>query len=332
MSGRRGPVLIEIDAEDTAEIAPASATSIPDDADAAQGQAMRTVAALTTRRPSRLAKWFWSLLATLICLAISVAAWDFVAGLIERAPLVGYAALALSGMLATVLAAVAVREFVSFVRLGRLDVLRRSAATALAEKNLAAARTTAQRIDRLYSNRDELRWGRERIRELSPDIFDADALFGIVEAELLAPLDAAARREVETASRLVAMATAVAPLALIDVAAALILNLRMIRRIAEIYGGGAGALGGWRLARSVLVHLAATGALAMGEELAGSVVGGNMLAKVSRRFGEGVVNGALTARIGLRAMEVCRPLPFCRNSRPSVASLLKRVFVGLFAH
>ena len=331
MSGSRGPVLIEVDAEDSAEIA-STAASVPDEADAAQGQAMRTIAALTTRRPSRLAKWFWSLLAMLIGLAVSVTAWEFVAGLLDRMPLAGYAALALSAMLATILVAMAVREFAAFARLDRLDELRRSAAAALVERDLVAARTTARRIGRLYSGRNEMRWGRERVRELSSDAFDADALFGIVEAELLAPLDDAARREVETAARLVAMVTAVAPLALIDMASALFLNMRMIRRIAEIYGGGAGALYCWRLARSILVHLAATGALAMGEELIGSVAGGNMLAKVSRRFGEGVMNGALTARIGLEAMEVCRPLPYCRKPRPSVSGVLKRAFVGHFTH
>ena len=31
---------------------------------------------------------------------------------------------------------------------------------------------------------------------------------------------------------------------------------------------------------------------------------------LSRRLGEGVFNGALTARIGAAAVEVCRPLPF----------------------
>jgi hypothetical protein len=50
--------------------------------------------------------------------------------------------------------------------------------------------------------------------------------------------------------------------------------------------------------------------VAVGDDLIGSVAGGSVLSRVSRRFGEGVVNGALTARVGVAAMEVCRPLPF----------------------
>ena len=104
----------------------------------------------------------------------------------------------------------------------------------------------------------------------------------------------------------------------------------MIRRMAEIYGGRAGAVGGWRLARTVIAHLVATGAVAAGDDLIHTVAGGGILAKVSRRFGEGVVNGALTARVGIAAMEVCRPLPFIRQPRPRVGNLIARGLKGLF--
>ena len=54
------------------------------------------------------------------------------------------------------------------------------------------------------------------------------------------------------------------------------------------------------------------------------------LARVSRRFGEGVVNGALTARVGIAAMDVCRPLPFAALPRPKVSNLIGRALTGLF--
>ncbi|VAV93407.1 GTP-binding protein, partial [hydrothermal vent metagenome] len=65
-------------------------------------------------------------------------------------------------------------------------------------------------------------------------------------------------------------------------------------------------------------------------DLISSVAGGSVLSKLSRRFGEGVVNGALTARVGVAAMEVCRPLPFERARRPSVTGVVKRALTGLF--
>jgi len=69
----------------------------------------------------------------------------------------------------------------------------------------------------------------------------------------------------------------------------------------------------------------------VGDDLVGSVAGGGVLSKVSRRFGEGVINGALTARVGVAAMEVCRPLPFGSVPRPTVSGLVKRSLTGLFS-
>ncbi|MGB8621736.1 MAG: YcjF family protein, partial [Paracoccaceae bacterium] len=160
--------------------------------------------------------------------------------------------------------------------------------------------------------------------------FDADGLLGLAEAEMLAPLDKAALREVEVAARQVATVTALVPLALADLIAALSANLRMIRRIAEIYGGRSGTLGSWRITRAVLTHLVATGAVAVGDDMIHSIAGGGLVGKLSRRFGEGVVNGALTARVGVAAMEVCRPMPFIRVRRPSVTALVRRALTGLF--
>ncbi|MEM6389473.1 MAG: YcjF family protein, partial [Pseudomonadota bacterium] len=145
-----------------------------------------------------------------------------------------------------------------------------------------------------------------------------------------APLDRAAEVEIEAAARQVATITAFVPIALADVLTALTANLRMIRRIAQIYGGRGSAFGAWRLTRAVLSHLVATGAVAVGDDLIGSLAGGSFLSKVSRRFGEGLVNGALTARVGVAAMEVCRPMAFGPGCKPAVTGLIRRALTGLF--
>ena len=128
-----------------------------------------------------------------------------------------------------------------------------------------------------------------------------------------------------------ATVTALVPLALADVVAALTANLRMIRRIAEVYGGRSGFFGSWRLTRAVLSHMVATGAVAVGDDLLEPVLGGTILGKLSRRFGEGLVNGALTARVGVAAMEVCRPLPFGEGATPKVRRIVKNALSGLFS-
>jgi putative membrane protein len=326
---RNGPVLIDLD---EAPSSPADAPPVPDavPGDRPSGQAMRTVAALTTRRRSWLARWFWRLFGAIVLFGASLALWDFVVGMVARNAVLGWIALILIGAFGLVALAIAVKEIAALSRLARLDGLHKDAEAARGANDLVAARKVADRLTELYAPREELRWGRERFAERRGDMFDADALFDLAEAEFLAPLDGAARIEIEGAARQVAAVTALVPIALADVAAALAANLRMIRRIAEIYGGRGGTVETWRLTRAVMTHLVATGAVAVGDDLIGSIGGGHLLTRVSRRFGEGVINGALTARVGIAAMEVCRPLPFHGQRRPRVTTLLQRALTGLF--
>lgn len=329
MTQPKGPILIDLEADDTAS--PADAPPVPDhDVPQARGQAMATVATLTTRRSTRLTKWFWGLLLSVIGAMISLAAWNFATDLITRVPVLGYAMSALLGLLVLVTLALVIREVSVFSRLKRIDRLHREAEEALASADLGAARSVTKQIVALYAGREDTRWGRKGFEERQGDVFDADGLIGLAEAEILTPLDLAARREVEAAARQVATVTALVPLALADVAAALSANIRMIRRIGEIYGGRSGTFGSWRLTRAVMAHVVATGAVAVGDDMLEPIVGAGLLGKLSRRFGEGMVNGALTARVGVAAIEVCRPLPFHQTKRPAVRSIVKTSLTGLF--
>jgi putative membrane protein len=314
--------------EEIAEAAdPSLAPPVPDALP--EGQAMLAVAALSQRKGSGLRRFAVWAFGALFGFAISVAAYDFVTGLLERNLVLGWIALVL--VVLAVLAALflALKEWGAFLRLKRLDGLRLRAVEARASASLSEARRVVSGLTGLYAARGDTAWGRSRLAEREAEVMDADALLALAERELLATLDAEARLVVEAAARQVATVTALVPLALADVAMALVANLRMIRRIAEIYGGRSGSFGSLRLLRRVFASLLAAGALALTDDMIGSVAGGGVLSKLSRRFGEGVVNGALTARVGVAAMELCRPLPFVALERPAVSSLVSRALTGL---
>ena len=308
----------------TGEVDPAQAEAVPEVPD---GRAMQTVALLATRRGSGFGRLALAVFGALVSFVASVWAWQFVTGLFAANTLLGGVALVL--LLAAVLVAlvVAAREVSAFSRLRRLDGIRMHA---MAATDMRAARAVVGQVAALYAGRAELAWGRARLAERQSEVMDADALMALAEVELLAPLDALALREVEEAGRRVATVTALVPLALADLATALVSNMTMIRRVAEIYGGRSGALGSWGLLRRVFVALVATGAVALTDDMLGSFAGGGILSKLSRRFGEGVVNGALTVRVGLAAMDLCRPLPWVARERPTVSATVGRALAGLF--
>jgi len=328
----KGPVLIELDDDDAQDApSPADAAPVPDAAGGGPGDAaMQRLARLGARPRNRLASWFWGLAGALVATFTALALWGAVDALLARSAILGVVVTALLVAFGVVCLAIALREAAAFGRLARIDRFQHRARDALAGNDLSAARALSADLGAFYAGRAELELGRDGLAAQAEASFDADAVLAMSERALLAPLDAQARAQVEAAARQVATVTALVPLALADVLAAATANLRMIRAIAEIYGGRAGTLGTWRLMRAVLTHLVATGAVAVGDDLIGSVAGGSVLSRVSRRFGEGVVNGALTARVGVAAMEVCRPLPFRAAPRPSVGGLVKRALAGLF--
>ncbi|MEL7013607.1 MAG: TIGR01620 family protein [Pseudomonadota bacterium] len=326
----RKPVLIDITDEPAPD--PSAAPAPPDQEIVAPDPptAMQQAARIAAHRPSRLTRLVLSALAALIGLWLSIAVWDFVIGSIDRHPVLGYAAGGLTALVVLGCVVAALREVAAFSRLARIDRIQEAAQMCLNSPDLATARGIVAQLERLYATRRDTGWGRAQLREQASQQVDAGTLLSMAETALLAPLDRQAEREVAAAARQVATVTALVPLALADVVAALVANLRMIRRVAEIYGCRTGRLGTWRLTKSVMTHLVATGAVAVGDDMISSVAGGGLLSKLSRRFGEGLVNGALTARVGVAAMDVCRPLPFHAEPRPVIRKLIQSALSGLF--
>jgi len=312
---------------DADEADPGAAPPVPDALP--EGAAMQAAAQVVTVRGGGLWSWAAAAFGLLFSFVLSVAAWEFTAALFARNAVLGWLALALIVVALFFGLLLALREWAAFARLSRLDTFRSHAADAMARADVALARRVVANLVRLYAGRGEAAWGRARLAEREAEVMDADGLLALAEHELLSPLDALARAEVEAAARRVALVTALVPMALADVAAVLYSNLRMIRRIAEIYGGRSGTFGSLGLLRRVFTSLIATGAVALTDDLLGSVAGGGVLSKLSRRFGEGVVNGALTARVGVAAMELCRPLPFVAVERPGVSGIVSRALAGL---
>ena len=317
------PFLLEVEEEADPAAAPAVDEALP------EARAVLAAGRIASARPSglwRFAAWAFG---ALFAFWLSVSAWAFVQELLASHPVLGGIAAVLVALAVLAALMLAFREWAALARLARLDGFRTHAAAALAAGDMAAARRVTGNLARLYASRPDTAWGRARLAEHEAGVMDADALLGLAETTLLAPLDARAVAEVEAAAARVALVTALVPLALADVAAALVSNLRMIRRIAEIYGGRSGSFGSLGLMRRVFTALVAAGAVALADDLIGSFAGGGIASKLSRRFGEGVVNGALTARIGIAAMELCRPLPFRAAPRPSTSALVGRALAGI---
>jgi putative membrane protein len=160
------------------------------------------------------------------------------------------------------------------------------------------------------------------------DIIDGADMVRLAERELMRPLDREARRAVSGAAARVSAFTALSPRAALDVLFVFFSALVLVRRLAFLYGARPGTLGLIRLVRLAILHLAVTGGLATSDSLIQQVLGHGIAAKLSARLGEGLLNGLLTARLGLAMIDVVRPLPFTALPRPTLGDLMSEVLRG----
>jgi len=274
-----------------------------------------------TRRRFPWATMFWSALGGLVSLASGLAIVHLLEDLFARAQWLGWFGVALAAMVAIALLILVAREAIGLFRLAAIEKLRARAVTVIALDDRDSARTLVREL--LAFSRPVARFarGRSALESHLSEIIDGADLLRLAERELMAPLDEEARQFVSSAAKRVSIVTAVSPRAAVDLIFVFITAIRMIRALAELYGGRPGMLGLLRLVRLVITHLAVTGGMAAGDNLVQQMLGHGVAAKVSARLGEGVLNGLLTARLGMAAIEVARPLPFMALRRPSMSDL-----------
>ena len=278
---------------------------------------------LPPRRRFRWGTLFWTATAGLVLMGAGLGVTHLIEDLFARSDTLGYVGLGFAAVATLALAVVIGHEAFGLARLATIEKLHRRAAEVLASDDRAASRAVVDDLLALAHQNPQLARARAALKGHAGDIIDGADMIRLAERELMTPLDQEARRLVSSAAQRVSIVTAVSPRALIDVLFVFVASLRLIRQLAYLYGGRPGTLGMIALLRHVIAHLAITGGVAASDNLIQQMLGHGVAAKLSQRLGEGILNGLLTARLGLAAIEVTRPLPFTALPQPALADLAK---------
>ncbi len=274
-----------------------------------------------------------SAMAGLASLAAGLWFTRFVSVALERNDWVGWTATALMGIVVLAGVVLLLRELWGFRRLAWLSRLRKDVRQALGANDPKLERSAVLDLASHYRGRADMTWGLSRLKDHTGDVLAPGELLRLADRELLIPLDVEARRVILKSAKRVATVTALSPMMWIAMLFVAVENLSMFRTLAGLYGGRPGILGALRLARLVVTHIVATGGVAMTDDLLGQFLGQDVLRRLSRRLGEGAFNGALTARLGVAAVEVTRPLPFLDAEplrvREILAELMRSIRSGL---
>ncbi|MDE2331073.1 MAG: TIGR01620 family protein [Bradyrhizobium sp.] len=316
------PTVVVMDPDEHGRLSRGTVRVTPEP-DPALMPALTDVPPVPTRRGFRWGALFWTGLSGLVLLGVGLSVIHLVEDLFARSEGLGFVGLACALVATLALAVIIAREVLGLARLLTIEKLHHRAAEVLASDDRAAGQNMVQDLLKVAHQNPQLARARAALQGHRGDIIDGGDMIRLAERELMTPLDEEARRLVSSAAQRVSIITAVSPRALVDVLFVFVAALRMIRQLAWLYGGRPGALGMIRLMRQVIAHLAITGGMAASDSMIQQMLGHGIAAKLSQRLGEGVLNGLLTARLGLAAIDVTRPLPFMALPRPALADLAK---------
>lgn len=263
-----------------------------------------------------------SALAGLFLLSLGLSLDRLLSGLFARADWLGWLGSLLAAIAVIAGLVLIVREAHALLRFRRIRRIRSAAIAAAEADDPVKARAVLAELSDLYRRRANTARARAALAAHAREIIDGRDLIGLGETELLIRFDGIARRMVLASARRVSGVTAMSPRALLNVGFVLVEVVRLVRRLALLYGGGHGVLGFFSLARGVAGHLAVTGGLAAGHTLLQQIVGHGLAARLSARLAEGLINGVLTARVGIAAIEVCRPFPFIVGRPPRLSEVV----------
>jgi putative membrane protein len=168
------------------------------------------------------------------------------------------------------------------------------------------------------------------------DSFDShhsdSEVLSLFEHQVLAPIDKLAIKQVSKNASAASVMIAVSPFALLDMLIVLWRNIRMMNQVSAIYGLHLGYCGRVKLIRKIFHTMLYAGAAEILSDAGNYALSAGITGKLSTRVAQGMGAGVLTAKIGLKAINESRPLPWLSEVKPGLSGISKQLLADLTKH
>ncbi|PNH96677.1 YcjF family protein [Vibrio diazotrophicus] len=171
----------------------------------------------------------------------------------------------------------------------------------------------------------------ERWKNSVSDSHSDAEILDMYDAMVVSEQDKKATQLVSKFSTEAAALVAISPLAIADMLLVAWRNFTMIDQLAQLYGVELGYWSRLKLFKSVLVNMAAAGASELVIDASMDLLSMDLAGKVSARAGQGIGVGILTARLGLKAMTLLRPLPWHKDRAVKLSAIRKQIVTKVTA-
>ncbi len=161
------------------------------------------------------------------------------------------------------------------------------------------------------------------------DAHSDSEILQLYEGMVVTQQDQQAKKIVAKLSTEAAVLVAVSPLAIADILLVAWRNFKLIDQLADIYGVELGYWSRLKLFKLVLVNMAAVGVTEVATDAGMDLLSIDLAGKVSVRVAQGFGVGILTARLGIKAMSLLRPIPWSNDTRVRIGEIRKALLVKL---
>lgn len=194
------------------------------------------------------------------------------------------------------------------LRLTELEQLRREMQLALREPGARLSVDWLERLQALYRDTPLAQAVRASCATLDVS-HSPEEVRRRLNQEFYQALDLQARQLIRRESTGTGMLVATSPWVAVDLLLVVWRNVRMMQKLAQLFGIPMGQLGRWRLARHVLRNIALAGGTEMAiGALSDSLLSG-LMEKLAARVGQGIGVGLYSSRLGHFTLDLCRAVP-----------------------
>ncbi|REL32351.1 YcjF family protein [Thalassotalea euphylliae] len=284
---------------------------------------------VVTSKPS----WLWRLFAVALVGVISIELVEFFATGITESPVTTALYGVLLGIAAILGGSAAYKELIGLSQLKSRDKLREQLRQLQNTSSQGQAPSVLDKVSQQLAL-DLSEEQRQCWQTSSEQSYNDQELLALYSRQVLSETDQKALSEVARYSSESVVLVALSPIALLDMAIMLWRNLTMVEKIAGLYGLKLGYWSRIKLVKQVVGNMIYAGASEVVADISADMLGAELLGRLSGRLAQGLGAGMLTARLGLKTIYLCRPLPFDDQAprlsqvRSEVISQVKQLVKG----
>lgn len=281
-------------------------------------------------------RWLWRLVLSLLAVVIGVEAVDFFLNGFVQSPIITSIYAVILSCLVVLASSSVFSEWSTLRQFKRREKLKQQAHELLLNSDTSTTQKSelldvesfCQKItenlpcDLFFEKENEQTW-----QDALNSPHSNHELLQLYSRLVLSKVDEKAMAEIARFSTEAVVLVALSPVAVIDMLIILWRNLRMINKVAGLYGLKLGYWSRIKLIRQVFVNMVYAGASELIADFGSEMIGADLLGKLSGRLAQGLGAGMLTARLGVKTMQLCRPIPF--ENKPKLAHVRKEMLTTI---